>query len=81
MSTGILPQPLWHPPAPPAPPRPAPPPCEPDAEQWNRDSPGDRLAPPPEGKEGGVGEVRIGQAGGGRARGGEGPMGIEGVRG
>ena len=34
--------------------------------------------PPPEGTEGGVGEVRIGRAegeGGGGARGGEGPMG------
>ena len=35
-----------------------PPPCGPDTGQWHRDS----LAPPPEGTEGGVGEVRVGQA-------------------
>ena len=38
------------------------PPRGPDTEQGNRDSPGALLAPPPEGTEGGVGEVRVGQA-------------------
>ena len=50
-----------------------PPPCGPDTEQWNRDRLCAALAPPPKGKE--SGGVRIGQAGGGRARGGERPMG------
>ena len=39
------------------------------------------LAHPPKGKEGGGREVRIGQAGGGRARGGERPMGTAAYRG
>ena len=40
-----------------------PPPCVPDTERWNRDRPGAALAQTTEGTEGGVGGVRIGQAG------------------